>query len=92
MSVRTLGDAWRYGWKARAVCQFMSYGKRSERRSIVCRASYELDLQTLVWTRGERFPREDLESRLRCPRCGQMRVQVVWSVPKMSKPRAAATE
>jgi hypothetical protein len=85
MSVRTLGDAWRHGWKARAVCQFMTYGKRSERANIACRAAYELDLQTLVWTRGERFPREELESRLRCPKCGQMRVQVVWNIPNYPK-------
>jgi hypothetical protein len=89
MSVRTLGDAWRYGWTARAVCQHMSPGKRTERANISCRTSYDLDLQSLIWTRGERFPRDQLESRLRCPRCGQMRVQVLWDVPNQPKRNAA---
>lgn len=90
MSVRTLGDAWRYGWTARAVCQFMSEGKRTERRNISCRTVYDLDLQSIIWTRGERFPRDQLESRLRCPRCGQMRVQIVWSVPNTPKRNVAS--
>ena len=89
MSVRTLGDAWRYGWTATAVCQFMAYGKRSEHRNISCRTVYELDLKTLIWTRGDRFPREELEGRLRCPRCGQMNVQIMWTVPNQPKRNAA---
>jgi len=27
-------------------------------------------MKTLVWTRGELFPLEQLESRLKCPRAG----------------------
>jgi hypothetical protein len=90
MGIHTLGDAWRHGWTARAVCQFMTYGTRSDRANIACRSVYDLDLQTLVWPRGERFPRDQLESRLRCPRCGQMRVQVVWTIPNQPKRNAAA--
>lgn len=90
MSVRTLGDVWRYGWKATAVCQFMEFGRRSERRNIACRTVYELDVKTLIWTRGERFPREKLDTRLRCPRCGQMSVQVMWTVPNQPKKDAAS--
>jgi hypothetical protein len=30
----------------------------------------ELNLHTLVWTRGRNFPLARLESRLMCPRCG----------------------
>ena len=30
----------------------------------------ELDLETLVWTRGRAFPLSRLEARLGCPRCG----------------------
>ena len=57
-----------HGWTARAVCQFMDYNnRRSERRNIACRTVYELDLKTLIWTR--------------CPSCGQMQVNVLWSVP-----------
>ncbi len=35
----------------------------------------------LIWTRGERFPRDQLESRLRWPKCGQMNVHVMWRCP-----------
>jgi hypothetical protein len=59
----------------------MSAGKRTERRNISCPAVYDLDLQTLIWTRGERFPRDQLESRLRWPKCGQMNVHVMWRCP-----------
>ena len=36
----------------------------------------ELDLLTLVWTRGRDFPLGMVESRLKCPRCGSRRVRV----------------
>jgi len=32
-----------------------------------CRYRAELDMETLVWTRGRAFPLSRLESRLRCP-------------------------
>ncbi len=41
----------------------------------------ELDLQTLVWTRGRDFPLARLESRLKCPRCGSRRVRLAFGVP-----------
>ena len=46
-----------------------------------CVYSGELDLQTLVWTRGRDFPIVRLESRLKCPRCGSRRVRLAFSVP-----------
>jgi DNA-directed RNA polymerase subunit RPC12/RpoP len=27
-------------------------------------------MKSVVWTRGEQFPLDQLESRLKCPRCG----------------------
>jgi hypothetical protein len=38
-------------------------------------------MRTLVWTRGELFPLDPLESRLKCPRCGSRRVTVMFEVP-----------
>jgi hypothetical protein len=38
----------------------------------------ELDMETLVWTRGRGFPLSHLESRLRCPRCGSRYVVVLY--------------
>jgi hypothetical protein len=55
-------------------------------RECVYRA--ELDLQTLIWTRGD-FPLTMLESRLKCPRCGSRRVRVAFTVPPSSQPLRA---
>jgi DNA-directed RNA polymerase subunit RPC12/RpoP len=41
-----------------------------------CSYRRELDMETLVWTRGRAFPLSRLESRLRCPRCGSRYVLV----------------
>jgi hypothetical protein len=42
----------------------------------------ELDLETLVWTRGRAFPLSRLESRLRCPCCGSRYVVVLYEPPR----------
>src|SRR6476661_4962676 len=34
-----------------------------------CQYTRELDLETLVWTRGPNFPLSSLDGRLMCPRC-----------------------
>jgi hypothetical protein len=52
-----------------------------EGRGRECGYDAELDLQTLVWTRGRAFPRGRLESRLRCPRCGSREVTVLFIPP-----------
>jgi hypothetical protein len=48
----------------------------------------ELDIETLVWMRGDLFPLEQLEGRLKCPRCGCRRVTVVFEIP--GRPQAAS--
>jgi DNA-directed RNA polymerase subunit RPC12/RpoP len=45
----------------------------------------ELDLSTLVWTRGRDFPLGMLESRMKCPRCGSRRVIVMFEPPSMHR-------
>jgi len=37
-------------------------------------------MKTLAWTRGELLPTDQLESRLKCPRCGSRRVTVVFEI------------
>ena len=49
----------------------------------------ELDLPTLVWTRGATFPLARLESRLKCPACGSRRVRLAFSVPSESNRQRA---
>ena len=56
------------------------------RRQIQCETTAELDMKTLVWTRGEQFPLDQLESPLKCPRCGQRRVTVMFDIP--NRPQA----
>jgi hypothetical protein len=45
------------------------------------KARIELDLATLIWTRGAVFPVSMLEGRLKCPRCGSRRVVVLFDLP-----------
>ena len=80
MSVETLGEAWQLGWRVVACCD---WGKRDGMKSIrECVYRGELNLTTLVWTRGLNFPLSNLATRLKSPRCGSRRVRLVYSVPK----------
>jgi hypothetical protein len=46
-----------------------------------CGYRAELDLKTLVCTRGRAFPLALLASRLKCPRCGCPQVAVLFDPP-----------
>jgi Zn finger protein HypA/HybF involved in hydrogenase expression len=71
----TLGQAYEAGWRINARC---SHGKmRGMKNRPECHTCAELDLETLIWTRGEGFPLERLWSRLKCPNCWSRRV-AVW--------------
>jgi hypothetical protein len=79
MAVETIGDAYSLGWRVFARC---AWGKRDGMKSIrECVSRAELDLETLVWTRGATFPLSGLESRLKCPRCGSRRIVVMFEPP-----------
>lgn len=48
---------------------YCRWGKRDGMKSKrECVASFEADLETLVWTRGRAFPISDLGARMKCPR------------------------
>lgn len=77
--VETLGEARSYGWRIRVRCAF---GKREGLKTVrECLAGAELDMDSLVWTRGKDFPLGLLAERLRCPRCGSRRVSVMFIPP-----------
>lgn len=77
--LETLGQIRDAGWKVKARCAFGGReGLKSVRR---CVYSAELELNTLVWTRGRDFPLGMLASRLRCPRCGSREVSVMFVGP-----------
>jgi hypothetical protein len=78
--IETLGQAKDDGWKITARC---AWGKRESIKSIrECKASVRLDLDTLVWTRGESFPVSMLAERLKCPRCGSRKVALLFDLPR----------
>jgi hypothetical protein len=77
--IETLGEAKAHGWRIVARCAF---GKRESIKSTRnCVYRYELDLHTLIWTRGATFPISMLESRLKCPCCGSRRVVLIFIPP-----------
>ena len=49
-----------------------------------CLGKAELDLHSLIWTRGAAFPLASLESRLKCLLCGSRRVAVIFDVPSVA--------
>lgn len=92
MSVETIGEAWQLGWRVTARCAF---GNRDAMKSVrECVYSHELDMTTLVWTRGLNFPLSMLAERLKCPRCGSRRVKLMFQVPNQphSQPAPEWTE
>ena len=77
--ISTIGEAHDLGWTLRVYCR---WGKRDAMKSIrQCNASVEVDLKTLVWTRGRAFPIVRLDSRMKCIRCGSRRVMIAFSPP-----------
>jgi hypothetical protein len=88
MPVQTLGEAWKLGWRVRARCYWTGPNKSGRRSVVYCDTTVELDMQTLVWTRGEAFPLDQLASRLKCPQCGLMKVRVYFEVPNQPNARA----
>jgi hypothetical protein len=82
MHVETVGEACSLGWRVIVRCSYgRAEGPRS-RSSRECNYRKELDMETLVWTRGRAFPLSRLESRLRCPRCGSREVVVLYQPPR----------
>ena len=82
MVVETLGDAFAAGWRITARC---AWGKREVMKTKrECHYTRELDLETLVWTRGPNFPLSSLDGRLMCPRCRSRRVAVLFQPPTVS--------
>jgi DNA-directed RNA polymerase subunit RPC12/RpoP len=79
MGIETIGEAWSLGWTLTMRC---TWGKREGMKSIrACNYRRQLDMETLVCTRGRDFPLSGLDTRLRCPRCGSRRVAVMFSPP-----------
>ncbi|MET4636590.1 hypothetical protein ABIE08_004553 [Kaistia defluvii] len=78
-AVETLRDAYRAGWTAKARC--LGRDASTKKGTRPCLQTVELDLGTLVWTRGRDFPLARLPERLMCPACGCRRVMVTFDMP-----------
>jgi hypothetical protein len=81
MAVETIGEAYSLGWRVRARCVHSREDGAHSKSSRECIYRKELDIETLVWTRGRDFPLSRLESRLRCPQCGSRNVVVLFQPP-----------
>jgi hypothetical protein len=79
MQVETLGDANSFSWGVRIRCLWN--GREGLKHKRECGFRAELDMQTLVCTRGRGFPLARLADRLRCPRCGCRQVVVIFEPP-----------
>ena len=87
MQIETLGDALNHGVTATMAC---ASGMRDGMKSIAeCKYRKDLDMETLVCTRGRDFPMARLAERLRCPRCGSRRVRLMWQVPSTPSEEAS---
>lgn len=85
--IETIGEAHDLSWKVHARCD---YGPQEGLKRIrECHWQYDLDMQTLVATRGRDFPLALLATRLRCPRCGSRRIAVMFTPPSSSMTTAA---
>jgi hypothetical protein len=73
---QTLGAAFLAGLQVHAMC------RRGNRIGIVkvepCGYDAMLELESLIWTRGAKYPCWRLAQRLKCPRCGGMSIEVAW--------------
>lgn len=91
MAVELLGEAWKLGWKCTAHCLWFGPTKgRSGRNLPWCDSVFYLDMQTLVVTRGERFPLTRMQEVLKCPKCGQRKMRVLFEPPSMPEPKRIA--
>ncbi len=81
MGIETIGEAFTLGWRVTARCAHGREDGPSAKSSRACIYRKELDMETLVRARGRAFPLSSLESRLRCPRCGNRRMVVMFEPP-----------
>jgi len=86
---QTLGAAFLAGYRPHVRCL------RGDRRGPVkiepCGYDAILNLESLIWTRGAKFPCWRLVQRLKCPRCGGTAVELAW-LPGGSRAERAAKD
>lgn len=79
MDIENLADVWEAGGRLYERC---AKPRRDGLKSVrACGNQHELDVRTMLWTRGKAFPVSMLSSRLRCPKYGSREVTVRLSLP-----------
>jgi hypothetical protein len=78
MAIETIGEALSLGWRVYVYCRRGRPEDAGPKSSRECGNRRELELETLVWTRGRDFPLTRLENRLRCPMCGNRNISVMF--------------
>ena len=79
MAIETLGALWEQGWTISARCH--APRKRGMKSGHACNWRCELDVRTLLVTRGAPFPVERLSEMMICPRCRQRQVMLTFLSP-----------
>lgn len=79
MEIETLGDAYIHSVKVTLACAEGKGSGMKKHRECIFRQ--ELDMMTLLCTRGRDFPLAMLQNVMRCPRCGSRRVRILWKFP-----------
>jgi hypothetical protein len=79
MDFENLADVWQAGGRLYVRC---AKPRRDGLKSVrSCGEQHELDVRTMLWTRGKAFPIAMLSSRMRCPKCGSREVTVRLTLP-----------
>ena len=79
MDFESLGDVWQARARLYVRC---AKPRRDGLKSVrSCGEQIELDIRTMLWTRGRAFPISTLSSRMRCPKCGSREVTVRLTLP-----------
>jgi hypothetical protein len=79
MDFENLGDVWQAGARLYVRC---AKSRRDGLKSVrSCGRRDELDVKTLIWTRGKAFPISMLSERMKCPACQTREVVVTLSLP-----------
>lgn len=79
MSIETISQARSAGWRAKGRC--LGRDASTKKGTRPCLQTIDLDMDTLVWTRGRDFPISMLSQRLKCPACGCRQISVMFDVP-----------
>ena len=79
MDIENLGDVWQAGGRLYVRC---AKPRREGLKSVrACGRRHELEVETLIWTRGAAFPISMLSERMKCPSCKAREVIVTLSLP-----------